>query len=353
MKKKSRKRNENERRNYLTLKLSIFVLIIFFASEALIFGGTFIITSVVSNGEASFAQTLSVIIASLLVGALLSIIVSNIVLKPLNTLISATKYISQGEFSRKVEISWREKYSVKEVNQLINSFNHMADELQRNEIFRKDFISNFSHEFKTPLASIRGFAQQLYNGDLTPEQQKEFSKIILEETEYLSKLSTDTLLLTSLENQNIVTEKTEFSLDEQLRTCMLALEPIWAEKKLDIDMELQDIVYYQNASLLGHIWANLIDNAVKFTPENGSVTVSCEKKEKSILVKISDTGRGIEADKLDFIFDKFYQCDQSHATKGNGLGLSLVKRIVDLCGGTISVESEVGKGTTFSVSLPL
>lgn len=346
------KRNKGEKHNYLTLKLSIFVLIIFFASESLIFGGTFIITSVIANGEASFAEMLSVIITSLLVGALLSIIISNIVLKPLNALISATKHIGQGEFSRKVEISWREKYSVKEINQLINSFNQMADELQRNELFRKDFISNFSHEFKTPLVSIRGFAQQLYDGDLTPEQQKEFSKIILEETEYLSKLSTDTLLLTSLENSDIVTEKTEFSLDEQLRTCMLSLEPSWSAKDIEIDMELQEITYYQNASILSHVWNNLIDNAVKFTPKNGFIKVTCDKQKNGVIVKISDTGRGIEEDKLPFIFDKFYQCDQSHATKGNGLGLSLVKRIIDLCEGSISVESEVGKGTTFTVILP-
>lgn len=344
--------NKGEKHNYLTLKLSIFVLIIFFASESLIFGGTFIITSIIANGEASFAEMLSVIIASLLVGALLSIIISNIVLKPLNTLISATKHIGQGEFSQKVEISWREKYSVKEINQLINSFNQMADELQRNELFRKDFISNFSHEFKTPLVSIRGFAQQLYDGDLTSEQQKEFSKIILEETEYLSKLSADTLLLTSLENSDIVTEKTKFSLDEQLRTCMLSLEPFWSAKDIEIDMELQEITYYQNASILSHVWNNLIDNAVKFTPKNGFIKVTCEKHKNGVIVKISDSGRGIEEDKLPFIFDKFYQCDQSHATKGNGLGLSLVKRIIDLCEGDISVESEVGKGTTFTVILP-
>lgn len=348
-----KKRSKGERRNYLTLKLSIFVLIIFFASESLIFGGTFIITSVVTNGEATFVEMLSVIIASLLVGALLSILVSNIVLKPLNTLISATKYISQGDFSRKVEISWREKHSVKEINQLINSFNHMADELQRNELFRKDFISNFSHEFKTPLVSIRGFAQQLYNGDLTPEQQREFSKIILEETEYLSKLSADTLLLTSLENSDIVTEKTHFSLDEQLRTCMLSLEPSWSSKNIEIDMELQEISYYQNASLLSHVWTNLIDNAVKFSPENGCIKVTCENRDNNVEISISDTGRGIEVDKLPFIFDKFYQCDQSHATKGNGLGLSLVKRIIDLCAGSISVRSEVNKGTTFTVLLPI
>ena len=346
------KRNKGEKHNYLTLKLSIFVLIIFFASESLIFGGTFIITSIIANGEASFAEMLSIIIASLLVGALLSIIISNIVLKPLNTLISATKHIGQGEFSQKVEISWREKYSVKEINQLINSFNQMADELQRNELFRKDFISNFSHEFKTPLVSIRGFAQQLYDGDLTSEQQKEFSKIILEETEYLSKLSADTLLLTSLENSDIVTEKTKFSLDEQLRTCMLSLEPFWSAKDIEIDMELQEITYYQNASILSHVWNNLIDNAVKFTPKNGFIKVTCEKHKNGVIVKISDSGRGIEEDKLPFIFDKFYQCDQSHATKGNGLGLSLVKRIIDLCEGSISVESEVGKGTTFTVILP-
>ena len=133
---------------------------------------------------------------------------------------------------------------------------------------------------------------------------------------------------------------------------MLSLEPSWSAKDIEIDMELQEITYYQNASILSHVWNNLIDNAVKFTPKNGFIKVTCDKQKNGVIVKISDSGRGIEEDKLPFIFDKFYQCDQSHATKGNGLGLSLVKRIIDLCEGSISVESEVGKGTTFTVILP-
>ena len=148
--------------------------------------------------------------------------------------------------------------------------------LQHNAMFNQDFIASFSHEFKTPLVSIRGFAQQLYNGNLTPEQQKEFSKIILEETEYLSELSTNTLLLTRLETTDIIS-KEEFSLDEQLRTCMLRLEPHWSEKNIDLSMELDEVKFFWNEQMLEHVWNNLFDNAVKFTPEGGSIFVSCHR----------------------------------------------------------------------------
>lgn len=336
----------------LSIKLSLIVLIILVTVGLLTGVTSFIISSLYPDGEYSFVQTISVIGASVLAGWLLAIVISNIVLKPLNNLILATKNIMNGDFSCKVPVTWQNKYSFDEINQLISSFNDMSDELARNELFRNDFISNFSHEFKTPLVSIRGFAQQLYDGDLTPEQQKEFSKIILEEATYLSKLSTDILLLTSLENKNIVTEKTLVSLDEQLRTCMLMLEPYWEAKNLDIDMNLDEISIYQNESLLAHIWKNLIDNAVKFTPDNGSVRVSCRAEKDKIVVSVSDSGIGIEKDKIPYIFDKFYQGDKSHATKGNGLGLALVKRIVDLCEGTIRVLSTAGEGSEFIVELP-
>ena len=186
---------------------------------------------------------------------------------------------------------------------------------------------------------------------MTPEQQKEFSKIILDETEYLSVLSQNTLLMTNLENKDIITEKTDFSLDEQLRNCMIRLEPQWLAKNIDIDMELDEIRYYWNASMLAHVWNNLFDNAVKFTPEGGSIRVTLGRKDGLIVATVTDSGCGIPEEAIPHIFEKFYQADTSHATKGNGLGLSLVKKIVELCEGDIYVSSEVGKGTTFTIEL--
>ena len=213
----------------------------------------------------------------------------------------------------------------------------MTRELNNNAMFNQDFIASFSHEFKTPLVSIRGFAQQLYNGNLTPEQQKEFSKIILEETEYLSELSTNTLLLTRLETTDIIS-KEEFSLDEQLRTCMLRLEPHWSEKNIDLSMELDEVKFFWNEQMLEHVWNNLFDNAVKFTPEGGSIFVSCHRSAGVITIRVRDTGTGIPQNALPHIFEKFYQADSSHATKGNGLGLPLAKKIVEVCGGRIGVQ---------------
>jgi signal transduction histidine kinase len=229
----------------------------------------------------------------------------------------------------------------------------MTHELSSTEIFRNDFIHNFSHEFKTPIISIRGFARQLYKGNLTAEQQSEFAKIIMDESEHLANMSSNVLLLSKLESQEIVSDKESFSLDEQLRTCMLMMEEQWSEKNLTIDMDLDEIDYYQNKDLLYHVWMNLFSNAVKFTKENGTVTVLCHRANDAVFVSVSDNGVGMNKDTVKHIFEKFYQGDTSHATSGNGLGLSLVKRIVEMMDGRISVDSTLGKGSTFTVSLPL
>ena len=229
----------------------------------------------------------------------------------------------------------------------------MTHELSSTEIFRNDFIHNFSHEFKTPIISIRGFARQLYKGNLTPEQQNEFAKIIMDESEHLANMSSNVLLLSKLESQEIVSDKEVFSLDEQLRTCMLMMEEQWSDKNLTIDMDLDEIEYYQNKDLLYHVWMNLFSNAVKFTKENGTINVQCHTASDAVYVVVSDNGIGMNEETKKHIFDKFYQGDTSHATAGNGLGLSLVKRIIEMMGGRISVESNLGKGSTFIVSLPL
>lgn len=337
----------------LVLKLSLLVLIIISAAEVLSFSATIVI-GIVTGGTSSTTQMLAPVASSIIIGALLSFVAGNIVLKPLWELIWATKRVSEGDLNVTLEMGWSERHTVRELSQLMRAFNNMTKELRSTELFRKDFISSFSHEFKTPLASIRGFARQLYEGDLTPEQQREFSRIILDETEYLSELSTDILLLTSLENRDIVSDKEEFSLDEQLRECMLHLEPQWTQKEIEIDMEgLEEVSFYWNEQILAHVWTNLFDNAVKFSPQGGTVRVSCAKDGGSVRVVIEDSGDGVPQAAQAHIFDKFYQADSSHATKGCGLGLPLAKKIADLCGGSISVGESALGGAQFTVILPL
>ncbi|MBE6902050.1 MAG: HAMP domain-containing histidine kinase [Ruminococcaceae bacterium] len=349
MNKKTKKRKDS-RTTKLTFKLMLLVLMIIIASEILTFTAIIII-GYVGGGTNDTTEILGSIIASIIIGGLLAIILGNFVLHPLNELIRATRKVTRGDYTAHLNMGWNEKHTVNELNQLISMFNKMTEELNNTEMFRKDFIANFSHEFKTPLASIRGFARQLHEGDLTPEQQKEFSKIIMDEAEYLSVLASNTLLLTNIENRNIVSERTEFSLDEQLRNCMLRLEPQWSAKDLDIEMDMDEVMFYWNEQLLAHVWNNLLDNAVKFTNNGGSITVSCHEADGIITVKVRDSGTGIPREAVPHIFEKFYQADKSHATKGNGLGLPLVKRIVNLCGGDISVQSTVGVGTEFTVRL--
>ncbi len=347
---KLKRRKKRRYTTRLTFKLALMVLIVFAIAEALTFTGAIII-GYLGGGTNDTTTMIASIAASIVIGGLLAIIAGNIVLHPLTELIKATKKVIQGDYTAHLEMSWKEKYTVAELNQLISMFNEMTEELSRTEMFRKDFIANFSHEFKTPLASICGFARQLHEGNLTPEQQKEFSKIILDEAEYLSVLSANTLLLTNMENRDIISDKTTFSLDEQLRSCMLRLEPRWSEKNIEIDMDLDEAEFFWNEQLLAHVWNNLFDNAVKFTPENGSICVKCREGSGVITVRVQNSGNGIPDDALPHIFEKFYQADASHATKGNGLGLPLVKKVLSLCSGQISVHSSEGKGTEFTVTL--
>lgn len=346
----SNKKNPFRVVNRLGMKLTILSALILLGAEVLAFTATIII-GFLTGGTNNTVQVLGSIAASILIGSLLAFVIGNNILKPLSELVKATRRVTDGDFSVTLEIGWSVRHTIKELQELIRNFNDMTEELRNTELFRNDFISNFSHEFKTPLVSIRGFARQLYEGNLTEEQQREFSKIILDETEYLSVLSQNTLLMTNLENKDIITEKTEFPLDEQLRDCMIRLEPQWSEKNIDIDMDLDEVTFFWNKPLLEHVWNNLFDNAVKFTPENGSIYVSCKREGRRVIVTVKDSGCGMSEEAIGHIFEKFYQADASHATKGNGLGLPLVKKIVELCGGDIEVSSEPGKGSEFTVRL--
>ena len=294
-----------------------------------------------------------VIFSCMVIGTILAFFVGKLFINPLRRLIAANEEIRQGNF--KVRMS--EQTVIGELNNLMRSFNSMADELEATELFRNDFINSFSHEFKTPIVSIRGFARQLQKDNeahtLTDEQRKEYTDIIAYEADRLARLSSNILTLTKFENQQIVTDKTEFYLDEQIRRTVLLLEKEWTAREITIDLELDEIKYHFNEEMLAQMWLNLIGNAIKFSHIGGTVLVRCQKERECICVEIADSGEGMDEETLHKIFDKFYQGDTSHRSEGNGLGLSVVKRIAELANADITVRSEPGKGTVFSVKLPL
>ena len=270
-------------------------------------------------------------------------------LRPLKALIRGTEEIKKGNFKVKVDGMGDER---SEMGQLINSFNEMAHELDGIELFRNDFINNFSHEFKTPIVSSRGFAREIEHGKLDAERQREYVHIIVEEADRLSKLSTNVLELSKLENQQLVTDRTQFYLDEQLRQSILLQETAWESKSIEMIPELEEVLFFGNEELLSHVWNNLIANAIKFTPENGTVTVRLRATEQEIVVQVIDTGIGMSAEVQSHVFERFYQGDPSHHSSGHGIGLTLAHRAATLSGGTITVESTPGNGSTFTVRLP-
>lgn len=289
------------------------------------------------------------LLVSIFLGTCITLFVSKKILKPLNELIHATKIVAKGDFT----IRLNEDHKDFILNDVIKSFNKMTDELSGIELFRQNFINNFSHEFKTPIVSIRGFAKQLTLDTITDEQRKEYASIIVREAERLTKISSNILLLTKFEHQQIINNPVLFDLDEQLRNCIILFEEEWSKKNLNLIIELEPISYYSNEEMLSHVWVNLLSNAIKFCKENGTILVSSYQKEDSVFVEIKDDGVGIPKKTISHIFEKFYQEDSSHKSEGNGLGLSLVKRIVELCGGEIMVKSELKKGTTFTIQLPI
>ena len=292
----------------------------------------------------------SSLIACTLIGTCAAAFFTKWVLLPLNEMIHAIKRISKGDFKVHIQETFHER---SDFGILQRSFNHMASELDGIEMFRNDFINNFSHEFKTPIVSIQGFAHQLKAGGLSPKEEQEYIRIIADESDRLAKMSTNILLLSKLENQAIVTDKTEFWLDEQIRTCLVLLEKQWGPKDIELNLELDEVKYYFNENMLSQVWLNLFGNAIKFTPVGGTVSCSLTADDKYVTVSVHDTGIGMDENTKHHIFDKFYQGDTSHTGDGNGIGLNIVSRILYLCDGSVTVDSTIGGGSTFTVTLPV
>lgn len=291
-----------------------------------------------------------------LIGALLSVVIGTALSRhmtrhafvAISNISEATKAVAKGDFSVRLD----EQGRAMELRTMAQNFNLMAQELANTEIFRSDFISNVSHEFKTPLSTIEGYATLMQADELSEEKRKIYAGKILSSAKRLSTLAGNILLLSRLEQQQINTGAERFSLDEQLRETLLLFEAEWTKKKLELDVQLEELAYEGNADLLFQVWQNLIGNAVKFSQENGFLRILLHRQDDRIFVNVVDNGVGMNLETQQRIFEKFYQGDTSHAMEGNGLGLALAKRIVEMHGGKIEVSSREGRGTTMTVSLP-
>jgi signal transduction histidine kinase len=272
--------------------------------------------------------------------------------RPMRRLSEAARKIAAGDFS--VRIAPLRKDGKKDFMEVMfDDFNTMAGELASIEVLKNDFIANVSHEIKTPLAVIQGYAAELQNEALEPEQRREYIKTIIASSQKLSALVSNILKLNKLEHQEIQPSATIFDLSEQIRRCALALEDLWEQKNISFDTDMDELTVCYDESMLELIWNNLIANAVKFTAPGGSITITLKKLAGFAVVRITDSGCGMDEETQKHIFDKFYQGDRSHSQEGNGLGLALVKKALDITGTTITVTSKAGEGTTFAVRLKM
>lgn len=317
----------------------------------LFFAGTDVpVEMVKKNAGRTFGN---IIFLSLLFGTIDGIRRKLTIEKPIRRILEATHRITQGDLDARVEPMHTMK-GMNEFDAIIEDFNVMAQELSGIETLRTDFIANVSHELKTPLAVIQNYATMLQDPVLPAEKQVEYAKAVAAASRRLSDLITNILKLNKLENQQIFPEKRQYDLSEQLCECLLGFEDIWEKKELEIETDIEeDTGIEADPELLSLVWNNLFSNAMKFTQSGGRVRVSLKKEDGRAVVSVEDTGCGMSAEVGQHIFEKFYQGDSSHASQGNGLGLALVKRVVDITGGEIEVSSTPGIGSIFTVKLEL
>ena len=279
-------------------------------------------------------------------GSFLITVFTMLILRPVRKLTDATKEIARGNFDIHVPVK-----SNDEIGQLADSFNTMATELQNMEVLRKDFISNVSHEFKTPITSIQGYTRLIREPGLSQAQFDEYTGIILSESGRLANLSTSLLRLSKLDNQAIPEPETRYALDEQIRRVIVLLEDLWGKKRIEFDLDLENAPYQGHEELLQQVWINLISNAVKFSHEGGVIRIGLHRIPGHLVFTIADHGVGIPDEAKPRIFERFFKADASRSAEGNGLGLAIVKKIVEMHDGRVAFESEPGRGTTFTVVL--
>lgn len=338
----------------LTVLFSVIVFMILFVTMIIV--SVFIICLVKlgflpdnkSSSHIVFTFLMVTIPSSICVGTAVSLFMGHFPLRFIHKTVTAMNRLASGDFSARINFVGTKKGGI--LKEVCDSFNTLAEELEKTEMLRSDFVNNFSHEFKTPIVSIYGFAKLLRSGSLTDEQKEEYLQIIEEESCRLSSMTTNVLNLTRIENQSILTNVTHYNLAEQIRNCVLMLEKRWSEKNIDIIIDFNEFTVTADEELLKQVWINLLDNAVKFTPNNGEIEIRIVDEGKRIAVSIINTGSEIPPEEQRRIFGKFYQADSSHTTQGNGIGLAVVKKIVQLHKGEVQVESK-NNTTCFTVKL--
>lgn len=296
------------------------------------------------------ALILAFYVFSFIIATVLTLYISRYILSPVEQLSDASKKVAHGDFTVQIPLD----SDSDELNVTISNFNSMVRELRSIETLRDDFIANVSHEFKTPLSAIEGYAMLLQEKNLGDKEREECARKILQSTARLNDLTGNILLLSKLDNQNYPQENTTFSLDEQIRQAILMFESVWTKKQIDIDCDMPDVSFVGPQSLLNHVWINLIGNAVKFVKGDGSgrIIVRLTPNEKNVVVTVADNGIGMDDKTIAHIFEKFYQGDTSRRSSGNGLGLALCKKIVESLHGTITAKGTPGEGSVFTVVLP-
>jgi len=284
---------------------------------------------------------------SVMVGTILIIIVVRSIVKPIKQLSKASKEVAKGNFDVAIKTNQRD-----EIGQLTRDFNIMTSELKNIDVLRKDFVSNVSHEFRTPITSIIGYAKLINGSCLIDKQLEEYSEIIISEGERLSELSSNLLKLSEFDSKVIRNQTSNYSLDEQIRKSILLLEIQWTKKELTFDIDLEEVMLCGDKNLLQQVWLNLIQNAIKFSDQYGLVQIQLNKSSHTAIFKITNQGMKIAEEDRAHIFERFYKGDKSRSKDGYGLGLVLVKKIVEFSNGTIYFDSKE-EGTTFVVELPL
>lgn len=343
-----------KRRNKLSMSLifSLFVCVNFVITGGIVSIAGFILHEagvIAALGHlAPIVVILIVLFASILVGTAVSMAIGKYPLRPVRRVIAQMEELAGGNFNARLDIA-----RPPELHNLAESFNSMAKELGSIEMLRADFVNNFSHEFKTPIVSIKGFAELLKYGDLTDEEKNEYLDIVISESSRLAELSNSILYLSKIENQEILFENETFDVGEQIRHIVLLLQNKWESKRINMNLDLQDVYLCGCEEMLEQVWLNLIGNAIKFTPEGGTVRIRMVQEAERIKIAIADTGCGISPEALPRIFDRFYQGDASHAMEGNGLGLTLASKIIALHNGRIQCDGEVNQGAVFTVELPV
>jgi len=339
-------RNRKKERLTLRVRMVIWVQVELLACVGL----AFLIDNIAHtlNPNWNIPLLLELVIVSVVVGGVMTAVISRAFFNPVKNLRQAMDKVANGDFAIQLDT---DKSSSGEIKELYAGFNLMTNELKATEILQTDFISNVSHEFKTPINAIEGYSTLLQGCENLDDDQKEYVEKILFNTGRLSSLVSNILLLSKIENQSIQAKREVFSLDEQIRETIVALETAWAPKYIELDVELDSVKYNGNEIMMRHIWSNLIGNAIKFTPENSTVSIRLQNQKDKFVFSVTDQGEGLSDEAQKHLFDKFYQADTSHKSEGNGLGLALVKQILAIDGGDITAENVNGGGCRFTVTL--